>query len=373
MAARRSTSRRSPQFYAKTSGPLTRESLHETLTAAEPAYRAYLDANTGGTLWSLKGIEGPTENGETLVTWTSPNGGALVLYAIAVTEKLVEVRLFAGAEQPRGKRVPVDVLGKPGVVLASLLQAYVGRVPWARENPMGSYPRPLRNPVVRRHATSNPLDTAVDGWTHWHGNPPDEVGNLGPGQQIQTADGWWYRQDTGPDAGKLYFQAAGGMLAPVETVEYVETEIPLETFPIDSVDAAGLAQLPPLGELPMLAVENPRGHHFPRSNPGLTPTDRIDIVPGNVYAMGARRALIVVDRVSDEQIDYHNFSKSNLRSQSSLTIQRWIGEDLIAQGERSFVSNYGVSPNRWARMTDDEKDRLVQIVFRQRPRAEDLP
>ena len=246
---------RRPRFYSRAAaGPLSRDRLYEILTQAEPAYRAWLNADTGGTTWVLQEIEGPTENGETLVTWSSP-GGTLTLYAIAVTEKLVEVQLYyndqAGMpEQPRGKRVPVDALGKPGAVLASLLQAYAGKVPWAenprglhlpwassgvRENPRTSYGSPAV--AVQRNATSNPLDTSVssDGWVHWHGDPPDEVGNLGPGDTVKTEDGWWHRQSIGPDAGKLYFQATPG-------AEYVEP--------------VGLApELPPPGAA---VVENPR-------------------------------------------------------------------------------------------------------------------
>ena len=137
---------------------------------------------------------------------------------------------------------------------------------------------------LRSGAADNPLDTSVDGWTRWHGDPPNEVGNLGPGQQVQTADGWWYRQDQGADAGHLFFQAAPGGPVPThdpndpqESIPYVETYAPIDAPVIDAEyvevitpmppDYVGLApELPPPGELPIeaLAVENPRR---PRTDP----------------------------------------------------------------------------------------------------------
>jgi hypothetical protein len=122
-----------------------------------------------------------------------------------------------------------------------------------------------------RPVAENPLDTSVDGWTHWHGDPPNEVGNLGPGQQVQTADGWWYRQDQGADAGKLYFQAIdpngpvmlGPEIAPEsiapESIAYGES---VEVIaPPEEAELSELASsIPPTEELPIeaLAVENPR-------------------------------------------------------------------------------------------------------------------
>jgi hypothetical protein len=117
-------------------------------------------------------------------------------------------------------------------------------------------------------ASENPLDISTDGWVHWHGDPPNEVGNLGPGQMIQTTDGWWYRQDTGGDAGKLYFQAEPGGSAPVEAqvVEIAPAFMPVESIPYGDPGVVEVATFQPVDvdvvpELPIevLAVENPVG------------------------------------------------------------------------------------------------------------------
>jgi hypothetical protein len=290
---------RRPKFYSKASGPVSRDALHAVLRGAEPAYRAHLDAVTGGA-WQLREIEGPTENGETLVTWSDGLNDTVILYAIAVTESSVEVRLYvttpAGPGQPHTGRVAVGQLGDPGAVFGRLHPPFPRG---ASENPSAfppgarvlvdgrdeaivkqafpqgssSYGFPhykvdivggdrnvavamSRVGVKRRGASENPLDTSVDGWVHWHGDPPPDVGNLGPGQQVQTAAGHWYRQDGGVDAGKLYYKADPGTDREVEVI--VNDAIVYREPDVES-DRVGLApELPPPGELPIGAVENPR-------------------------------------------------------------------------------------------------------------------
>jgi hypothetical protein len=318
---------RRPKFYSKASGPVSRDALHAVLRGAEPAYRAHLDAVTGGA-WQLREIEGPTENGETLVTWSDGLNDTVILYAIAVTESSVEVRLYvttpAGPEQPHTGRVAVGQLGDPGAVFGRLHPPFPRG---ASENPSAfppgarvlvdgrdeaivkqafpqgssSYGFPhykvdivggdrnvavamSRVGVKRRGASENPLDTSVDGWVHWHGPAPDDVGNLGPGQRAQTAAGHWYRQDGGVDAGKLYFQATGDGF--VEIATGVIEAVP-ESIQFPEEDRVGLApELPPPGELPIGAVENPLGRCV------RTAGGTVGRVVEEQGAYGARRRLL---------------------------------------------------------------------------------
>jgi hypothetical protein len=237
---------RSPAVSASSGEKLTRQRLHAILTATEPEYRAVL-----GPEWTLSNVEGPTDSGETLITWTGP-AGSRTLYAIAVTADSAEVRLFetdvAGMpEQPYTTRIAADRLSDAAHVIGRL---YASK---------GLRPNPRRNP----------LDTSADGWVHWHGPAPDDVGNLGPGETAQTDAGYWYRQDGGPDAGKIYFQAAGGVLAPVVDVEEV-VEVISPEVPIEIPEHVGFApDLPPEGGVPIDAVtaaENPRLSYQQRKN-----------------------------------------------------------------------------------------------------------
>jgi len=93
---------------------------------------------------------------------------------------------------------------------------------------------------------------------------------------------------------------------------------------------------------------------------GLVKTAKIDLVPGHVYAMGASSSpdLITVDYVTDDKIGYHKtYGDSPKRF-----VERWIGEDLIAQGEATFKSRYGVDPWTWVNMS--EAERRVQLKGR---------
>ena len=191
--------------------------------------------------------------------------------------KIAADRALRGAENPRSGSLHVEVVELP--------KWGSDRSKWAVKvngKTVGSYwnkeHADKKAESLRSGAAENPLDTSIDGWVHWHGDPPNEVGNLGPGQQVQTTDGWWYRQDTGADAGKLYFKAADPNgpvvelepeVVEIESIPYVEpVEAPLTSEDLSAVhgmvermesieelplpvDYVGLAsELPPPGELP---------------------------------------------------------------------------------------------------------------------------
>ena len=91
------------------------------------------------------------------------------------------------------------------------------------------------------------------------------------------------------------------------------------------------------------AKSNPRGRIGPT---GIQPTESIRLKVGNTYAMGASSnpKLVVIDSVTDDRISYHEYD-----SGKPAVIERWIGEDLLANGERTFRSKYGVSADTWVR------------------------
>ena len=88
---------------------------------------------------------------------------------------------------------------------------------------------------------------------------------------------------------------------------------------------------------------------------GIVPTASIHLTPGHVYAMGASSspALVEVIHVTGDHIRYRKHGQFGDTSEK--VIERWIGEDLIAQGERMFASRYGVSPQVWIGMSEDER------------------
>lgn len=87
---------------------------------------------------------------------------------------------------------------------------------------------------------------------------------------------------------------------------------------------------------------------------GLVETAKHGVAPGVIYAMGASSSpdLIEVVYVTDDRIGY---KKPFGRDASTKVIERWIGEDLIARGEKTFKERYGVSPQRWTTMNENER------------------
>ena len=165
-------------------------------------------------------------------------------------------------DEGRGHERPSDYLSKTDPLSTALRENYEARMTLRHEVERRMGPGPARfphdwlrgkfnRPRVRPgvDAAENPLDTSIDGWTRWHGDPPNEVGNLGPGQQIQTADGWWYRQDGGVDAGKLFFQATPGgpaMLGPEPAglFAYPDVFVPSQIESLEYLtEAAGPAEV----------------------------------------------------------------------------------------------------------------------------------
>jgi hypothetical protein len=86
---------------------------------------------------------------------------------------------------------------------------------------------------------------------------------------------------------------------------------------------------------------------------GLEKPKAIRLTPGHIYAMGASSSpsLIIVDSIAGDAIRYRNRSGD----QAEKRIERWIGEDLIAQGEATFAARYGVSPTTWIGMNEAQR------------------
>jgi hypothetical protein len=76
-------------------------------------------------------------------------------------------------------------------------------------------PSPPPEGIVERIQS---LVDPASGWTEWHGHPPEDVGNLYPGERVQTADGFWWR---GKD-GRVWFKSS----APEEAFARGPTENP---------------------------------------------------------------------------------------------------------------------------------------------------
>lgn len=87
---------------------------------------------------------------------------------------------------------------------------------------------------------------------------------------------------------------------------------------------------------------------------GVVAAESVSLTKGHVYAMGASSSpdMIQIDYVTDDRIGYHRTYKWDGKVS---VIERWIGEDLIAQGERTFKARYGVSAQRWKSMTEAER------------------
>ena len=107
-------------------------SLHAIWTAMEPKFRAALEAETG-LPFSLVEIDGPSEAGETNITWHSPGKGAFVLHGM---EGSPRVQLFYSdanglPEQPRETNVKAGKFSDPSV-LVKLLKEYAGKTQWTR-------------------------------------------------------------------------------------------------------------------------------------------------------------------------------------------------------------------------------------------------
>ena len=350
--ARRPAARRAPKFYARSpgSGVASPVASERGLVWTQRPDGIYQATGTGGTFWLM-----PTPSGAYQTTWMGRSGDQRDLgvhpygSAVQVAARFDPVQQRRAAENPRGDVVygfktrnfrkgvayfdTRDEANKVRDIVrrdhpdARVVEYDLGYAvqyrrsgPYvpelkggaaAAENPIGGslldpdFADRYRRGVSGAHAASNPLDTSIGGWTRWHGDPPNEVGNLGPGQQVQTSDGWWYRQDEGADAGHLFFQPTdpngpvmlGPELVPETDVEplvdfgsiaYVETvpeavaasdippteELPPAVDAVELLPPADALELPPpvdfvdyLGpELPpveSLAVENPR-HHGPR-------------------------------------------------------------------------------------------------------------
>jgi hypothetical protein len=88
---------------------------------------------------------------------------------------------------------------------------------------------------------------------------------------------------------------------------------------------------------------------------GLEKPGTTTVIPGLIYAMGASSSpsLIKIVQVTSDRIRYRPHTQYGDTSEKA--IERWIGEDLIAQGERTFKTRYGVSPQTWIHMSEDER------------------
>ena len=92
---------------------------------------------------------------------------------------------------------------------------------------------------------------------------------------------------------------------------------------------------------------------------GIEATESIHLMPGHTYAMGASTSPSLVDvvQVTDDRIRYRKHG--NFGDTSEKVIERWIGEDLIARGERHFRASHGVSAHEWAHLDDEGRTALV--------------
>ena len=92
---------------------------------------------------------------------------------------------------------------------------------------------------------------------------------------------------------------------------------------------------------------------------GVVPTESVRLTPGHTYAMGASTSpsLIDVVQVTDDRIRYRKHG--SFGDTSEKVIERWIGEDLIASGERHFKASHGVSAHEWVTMSGAEREALV--------------
>lgn len=99
-----------------------------------------------------------------------------------------------------------------------------------------------------------------------------------------------------------------------------------------------------------------RGGRFVIGGSGLERPATAHVVSGHTYAMGASSSpsLIVVTSVDGDRIHYH--ARSGQHKGEGRVIERWIGEDLIARGERTFKQQYGVSAHAWVHMTEAERE-----------------
>jgi hypothetical protein len=121
----------------------TSQIIHDHLKKAEPHYLQFLHEQTK-TSWHMKKFEGPTEHGETLITWDGGDQGTLTLVAMAVSDKVVDIRLhYADSsgmpEQPRVGRVSIDKVGDAKTVLGNLLAKYRGKTPWTKPKDKAAY------------------------------------------------------------------------------------------------------------------------------------------------------------------------------------------------------------------------------------------
>lgn len=96
---------------------------------------------------------------------------------------------------------------------------------------------------------------------------------------------------------------------------------------------------------------------------GLKAPQTIAVQPGHVYSMGASSSpeAIRVLSVTADHIRYRH--ESQYSDQKPMVIQRWIGEDLIATGERTFRAHYGVSTDEWHNMTPAQREPHVRKML----------
>jgi len=96
---------------------------------------------------------------------------------------------------------------------------------------------------------------------------------------------------------------------------------------------------------------------------GLERTDSAHVVAGRVYSMGASSSpeMIRVISVTSDHIRYKR--AGSYGDQGEKVLERWIGEDLIARGEKTFKSQRGVSTQRWMDMTEAERAAVLAKLY----------
>jgi hypothetical protein len=92
---------------------------------------------------------------------------------------------------------------------------------------------------------------------------------------------------------------------------------------------------------------------------GIEATETIHLTPGHTYAMGASSSPSLVDIISatSDRIVYK--SHGHFGDTSERVTPRWVGEDLIARGERTFRASHGVSAHEWVHLSDEGRTALV--------------
>lgn len=93
---------------------------------------------------------------------------------------------------------------------------------------------------------------------------------------------------------------------------------------------------------------------------GLEKPARTHLHVGEVVAMGASSSptLIRITALTDDRIRYRRYGTYGDLGEK--IIERWIGEDLIAQGQKTFTAQRTMTPQKWIDSTEDERRRALK-------------